>query len=137
MESSDCANTAAALPAPSPALPPETSVSPSWPYPLLSKQRNRPHLLTTIPGAAPYERRISAVQKYKAGTWKAGAGRGRLEAKAVALLPPRVTVVMVAVLLPEARPILSDELDAPDPLGALPGIQTWYDEPQRITVPRL
>src|SRR5262245_60202487 len=52
----------------------------------------------------------------------------------VALLLPRVGVVVVAVALPEAKPILGQELDTAQPLGALPEILLWCQGAQRIAV---
>src|SRR5215475_771810 len=50
------------------------------------------------------------------------------------LLPPGITVVVVAELLPEARLVVAQEGDAPYPLGALPEIEMRNQEPSRTSV---
>src|SRR5687767_11444466 len=45
----------------------------------------------------------------------------------VALLAPGVAVHVVAVLFPEARGVGGAELDAADPLGALPEVQARHE----------
>src|SRR5262245_499351 len=52
----------------------------------------------------------------------------------VALFSPRVPTHVVAVLLPEARVIFLEQLDAGYPLGALPQIQVRNQEPYRPAV---
>src|ERR1700730_8841106 len=54
--------------------------------------------------------------------------------ESVALLFPVVGVVVVAVALPEARLIRGEELDAAQPLGALPEVARRDDETQRPAV---
>src|SRR5215213_1216463 len=52
-------------------------------------------------------------------------GRRRISATSVppvALLAPRVAVVMVAERLPEARLVVVEQPEPPDPLGALPEV---------------
>src|SRR6266571_3527341 len=53
---------------------------------------------------------------------------GRLVAL-VPLLAPRVTVVVIAGGLPEARLILCKQLDAAHPLGRFPEVQVGYKQP--------
>src|SRR6266581_2168478 len=53
---------------------------------------------------------------------------GRLVAL-VPLLAPRVTVVVIAGGLPEARLILCKQLDAAHPLGRFPEVQLGYKQP--------
>ena len=48
----------------------------------------------------------------------------------VAFFRPRIAVAVVAVLLPEARLVVGEELDAADPLGALPGVEPRDDQAQ-------
>src|SRR5215216_2102479 len=53
-------------------------------------------------------------------------GRRRISATSippVALLAPRVTVVVVAQGLPEARLVVVEQPEPPDPLGALPEVE--------------
>src|SRR3954471_23631413 len=52
----------------------------------------------------------------------------------VALLFPRVAVVVVAVVLPEARLVLGAQLEAAHPLGALPEVEVRDEQPGRATV---
>src|SRR3954452_17111853 len=52
----------------------------------------------------------------------------------IALLPPRVAVVVVAGGLPEPRSVLDEELESSDPLGALPEVQVRDEEPGRPAV---
>src|SRR3954454_2903537 len=56
---------------------------------------------------------------------------------AVALLFPRVAVVVVAVVLPETRLVLGAQLEAAHPLGALPEIKVRDEQPGRATVLRV
>src|SRR5687767_9195016 len=49
----------------------------------------------------------------------------------VTLLPPRIAINVIARLLPEARLVLVDEAQAPDPFGALPEIEMRHQEPRR------
>src|SRR5437762_5579588 len=58
----------------------------------------------------------------------------RQAAPAVPLFGPRVAAHVIAVLLPEARQVLRQELEAPDPLGALPEVEVRYEEPRRPAV---
>src|SRR5690606_17389063 len=53
---------------------------------------------------------------------------------AEALFLPRVGIVVVAVALPEAEPVVRRELEAADPLGALPEVALGHDEPERPSV---
>src|SRR6476659_6271623 len=48
----------------------------------------------------------------------------------VPLFFPRVTVVLVAVALPEARLVLGPQLDAADPLRALPEVEVRNEQPR-------
>src|SRR5687768_4475517 len=50
------------------------------------------------------------------------------------LLRPRVAVHVIPVLLPEARRVRRAELDAADPLGALPQVQPRDQPAQRPAV---
>src|SRR5260221_2575341 len=50
---------------------------------------------------------------------------------AIALLRPGIAVVMIAALLPEPGAVGGQELDAPDPFGALPEIKPRHDRPKR------
>src|SRR5947209_6070234 len=52
----------------------------------------------------------------------------------VALLPPRVTVVVVTVHLPEARLVVVEDLQAPHPLGALPEVEMGNQQPRGAAV---
>src|SRR5436305_590930 len=54
--------------------------------------------------------------------------------RAEALLFPGVAVGVVAVLLPEAAPVLGEQLDAVHPLGALPGVEMGDHQPHRSAV---
>src|SRR3954451_2989303 len=56
---------------------------------------------------------------------------------AVPLLFPRVTVVVVAVVLPEARLVGVAQLEAADPLGALPEVDVRDEQPGGAAVFRL
>src|SRR4051795_5387172 len=53
---------------------------------------------------------------------------------AEALFLPRVGVVVVAVALPEAELVVVEELEAADPLAALPEVALRDDEAERISV---
>src|SRR6266545_840940 len=53
---------------------------------------------------------------------------------AVALFLPRIAAHVVAVLLPEAWPVAGHELQAADPLGALPEVEVRHEQPQRPAV---
>src|SRR3954451_10531528 len=53
------------------------------------------------------------------------------KSEAVALLFPEIGVVVVAVALPEARLVDRGELDAGQPLGALPEVLRRNEEPHR------
>src|SRR5688500_7512970 len=55
------------------------------------------------------------------------------EALAVAALP-RVAAHVVAALLPEARAVFRQELNALDPLGRLPCVEPRHDEPHGAAV---
>src|SRR5919205_4568782 len=55
---------------------------------------------------------------------------------AIALLPPGIAVVVVAVALPEAGPVAAEELEAAHPLGALPEVQVGHEQAQWPTVLR-
>src|SRR5437773_3299271 len=52
----------------------------------------------------------------------------------VALFAPWIGRVRVAISLPESEPILDGELDAAQPLGALPEVAPWHDRPQGVAV---
>src|SRR5712692_7122555 len=52
----------------------------------------------------------------------------------VSFLGPRIAAHVVAVLLPEARAIAVHELQAADPLGALPEVQVRHEQTQRPAV---
>src|SRR5262249_32962784 len=52
----------------------------------------------------------------------------------VALFFPRIGVKVIAVDLPESRRVDVEELERPDPLGALPKVQLWDDEPAGASV---
>src|SRR5215213_9024193 len=52
----------------------------------------------------------------------------------IALLFPRVAVVVVAVGLPEAGLVMVAQLEAADPLRALPEVQMRDQQPRRATV---
>src|SRR6058998_274927 len=56
---------------------------------------------------------------------------------AVALLGPRITVPVVAIALPEARPILFHEFQPIGPLGALPEVEARDHQPEGTSVGRL
>src|SRR5207247_8845246 len=56
---------------------------------------------------------------------------------AVALLFPRVAVVVVAVVLPETGLVLGAQLEATHPLGALPEVEVRDEQPGRATMLRL
>ena len=58
-------------------------------------------------------------------------------ASAVAIFLPGVGVVVVAAEFPEAEVVAGGELDAPQPLWALPEIEVRHDEPNRSTVVQL
>src|SRR4051812_32001821 len=53
---------------------------------------------------------------------------------AEALFLPRVGVVVVAVPLPEAELVVVEELEPPDPLGALPEVALRDQEAERVAV---
>src|SRR5919107_849342 len=55
----------------------------------------------------------------------------------IALLLPRVAVVVVAGCLPEARTVLDEEVQAANPLGALPEVQVGNQKSGRAAVLRL
>src|ERR1700677_4870479 len=61
-------------------------------------------------------------------------GWGRNSVALVPLFLPWVSVHVVAVGLPESGSVLVHELQAPDPLSALPEIQVRYQQPGRATV---
>src|ERR1043165_6181416 len=63
-----------------------------------------------------------------------GTRAARLEA--VALFLPVVGVVVVAVALPEPGPVVRTQLEAAEPLGALPEVARGNDEAQRPAVVR-
>src|SRR3972149_9552650 len=48
-----------------------------------------------------------------------------LPGRRVALFLPRVGVVVVAVALPEAAPVLGHQFEAAHPLRALPEVEKW------------
>src|SRR3954468_22872308 len=52
----------------------------------------------------------------------------------VALLPPRVTAVVVAVGLPEAGLVVVEDLQSPHPLGALPEVEMRNQEARGAAV---
>src|SRR5208282_613116 len=52
----------------------------------------------------------------------------------VALLAPRVAVIVIAAHLPEARAVLGGKLDALQPLGTLPEIEPGNDHAHRTAV---
>ena len=52
----------------------------------------------------------------------------------VPLFLPGVGVVVVAVALPEAELVVVEELEAPDPLGALPEVALRDEEAERPAV---
>src|SRR5207344_3651807 len=52
----------------------------------------------------------------------------------VPLLAPRVTVVVIAGGLPEARLVLVQQLDPADPLRRLPEVEMWHQEAGWSTV---
>src|SRR5216683_763859 len=52
----------------------------------------------------------------------------------VPLFPPRISVHVIAVGLPEAGLVLVEELEAAHPLGALPEIQMRDEQPRRAAV---
>src|SRR3954447_5624898 len=54
----------------------------------------------------------------------------------VTLLFPRVTAVVIAVLLPEPGLVVVEERQPGDPLGALPEVQVGYEQPYGAAVLR-
>src|SRR5438034_10760091 len=58
----------------------------------------------------------------------AGAQNDTRVRSGVALLFPRIAADVVTVLLPEARAVLRDELEATQPLGALPEVDVRHDQ---------
>src|SRR5262249_21781062 len=52
----------------------------------------------------------------------------------VALFHPGVGVVVVAVALPEAELVMVEELEAAEPLGALPEVALRHEEAERVAV---
>ena len=66
-----------------------------------------------------------------------GPARRALRLLAEALFLPGVGVVVVAVALPEAELVVVEELQATDPLAALPEVALRDDQAQRIAVLRL
>src|SRR3972149_7636575 len=52
----------------------------------------------------------------------------------IALFEERVATHVIAVYLPESRPVRFSELQAADPLGALPGVQVRNDQTHRTAV---
>lgn len=56
------------------------------------------------------------------------------EKLAVSLFNPGVTMIVVTVGLPETRMIVFCELNAFNPLGALPEIKPGNDQPYRVTM---
>src|SRR5687767_9317029 len=54
----------------------------------------------------------------------------------VPLFLPRVGVVIVAVTLPETKAVFVEELNAAQPLGALPKVLLGYQRAQRVAVLR-
>src|SRR5882724_11036610 len=52
----------------------------------------------------------------------------------VALFFPGISVKVIAVDLPESRRVDVEKLERPDPLGALPEVQLWDDEPAGASV---
>jgi hypothetical protein len=59
-----------------------------------------------------------------------------LLANRVALLFPRVAVGVIAIALPEAKPVVIQQHKSEHPLHALPRIQMRHDQPQRTAVLR-
>ena len=57
-----------------------------------------------------------------------------LQSAAVSFFFPRVAVIIIAVLLPEAGMVFGGKLDAGYPLGALPEIEPRDDKPYRAAV---
>src|SRR5919199_5957250 len=55
---------------------------------------------------------------------------------AIALLPPGIAVVVVAVALPEPGPVAAEKLEAAHPLGALPEVQVRHEQAEWPTVLR-
>src|SRR5260221_6504127 len=62
------------------------------------------------------------------------AGPGATALSAEAFFFPGVRVVVIPVPLPEAELIVVEELEATDPLGALPEIALRYEEAERVAV---
>src|SRR5215207_2526241 len=52
----------------------------------------------------------------------------------VALLAPRVAVVVVAERFPEAWLVVVQQPQAPDPFGALPEVEVWHEQARRSAV---
>src|SRR4026208_397916 len=66
-----------------------------------------------------------------------GAAAARRPASSAALFLPRISVVVVAVALPEAELVVVEELQTADPLRALPEIALGDEQAERIAVLRL
>src|SRR5580658_2938539 len=81
--------------------------------------------------------RASASRSFRAFivvlVWS-GSDRRPGSVAGVALLLPRVTVVVIAVGLPEARHVMIEQLEPPHPLGALPEVQVRDEQPRRAAV---
>src|SRR6185312_12761637 len=58
----------------------------------------------------------------------------RRRVSAIALLRPRVAVVVVTARFPEAGTVGGDELDAADPFGAFPEIEPRHDRAHRTAM---
>src|SRR5919202_2080214 len=59
-----------------------------------------------------------------------------LSIAAVALLFPWITVIVIAERFPEARRVPVRQAQAADPLGALPEVEVWHDQPRWAAVLR-
>src|SRR5919204_1795206 len=55
---------------------------------------------------------------------------------AVALLFPRITVIVIAERFPEARRVPVRQVQAADPFGTLPEVEVWHDQPRRTAMLR-
>src|SRR2546423_13321093 len=63
-------------------------------------------------------------------------GTGRAALKRIALLLPKIRIVVVPVALPEARLVVVEQLEPAKPLRALPEITARHDQAQRPAVLR-
>src|SRR6266851_365441 len=85
-------------------------------------------LLVSMPTSTPFD---------SMGTWWipfVTMSSSARSVAAVALLEPWVTVHVISVRLPEAGAVFGRQPETANPLGALPEVQMWHQQPRRAAV---